>query len=232
MKYTLLIVILFISNTTYSQKLSEADSLLRRKYYHRILPKAINSKIDILYSGIDNLIEIQFPDEASKRFKCLLKTNNGIIFESDNSYNTIPKNAGRSFISTYIITDKKDTILFGKKEFEVQNVPIPCLKVGSEIIKDQSIIDKKTFLNGDSLKVFFTDDIRSSENWCTIEFFNIGYTYGGKFISVDNKGALLTKNAFDFMSKLKSNASMVIKVSSINCSMIFKHLPLVRFKIK
>jgi len=232
MKYNLLFILLFTTNFAFSQKISEADSLLRRKYYHKIYPTAINSKSDVLYDGIDNVLEIQYPDEASKKLKCILKTHNGILFESDNTYVTIPRNAGRAFISTYIITENKDTILIGKKEFTVQDVPIPCLKIGGEVIKDQSIIDRKVFFHGEVLQVFFLDDIKNSENWCTVEYFNLGYTYGGKYISVDNKGALLSKRTLDFIEKLKPSENMVIKVSDINCSKVFKHLPLVRFKIR
>jgi len=231
MRVLLLINFLFLVNIVYSQKLSEADSMLRKKYYHRIVPKAVNSKSDILYDGIDNAIELQYPDEASKYFNYVLKTHNGIIFESDNGYATIPRNSGRAFISVYIVAEDKDTFLVGKKEFQVENVPIPTVKIGNKIIKDESVIDKAIFLKNDSLKVFFTDDIVNSENWCSVQYFNLGYSYGGRYISVDNKGAVLSKKTLDFIKQLKLNQNMVIKVSEINCSKIIKHLPLVRFKV-
>ncbi len=233
MKHILPVLLLFITHTGFSQKLSEADSLLRRKYYHQVYLKAIQSKADFLYTGIDNPLEIHFPDEFSKGMKYMFKTHNGMIFESNsNTYITIPKNAGRAFISAYIITERKDTILVGKKEYTVFNVPIPVLKIGNELIKDQSLIDKMSFLRGDSLKVFFTDDLLTSNEWCTVEFFNLGYTYGGRYISVDNKGAMLSKATLDFINNLRSNQMVTIKVSSIRCSMIFKNFPFVRFKIK
>ena len=232
MKTLLLLFFVFAINSAYCQKHSEADSLLQRKYYHKIIPRATSSKSDILYYGIDNPIDLKFPDEASKHFNYVVKTHNGIIFESDNSYITIPRNAGRAFISIYIIAEDKDTILINKKEFKVQNVPIPSIKIGNQIISEESILEKNVFLRNDTVKVFFTDDIINSENWCTVEFFNLGYAYGGKYISVDNKGAILSKQTLDFIRQQKPNQNMVIKVSEINCSQIFKHLPLVRFKLK
>jgi hypothetical protein len=229
MKQFLLIFCLFTHHSAFCQKISEADSLLQRKYYHRILP--VHSKNDLLYYGIDNSLTLQYPDEASKKLKFFLKTHNGMIFESDSGYLTIPRNAGRAFISIYIVTNK-DTISIGKKEFTVLQVPIPTIKIGSVVIKDQVAIDRSIFFKKDSLKVFFTDDIRNSDNWCKAEYFNLGYAFGGRYISVDNKGALFTNSALEMIAKMKSNQDVVIKVMSISCSQIFKHLPLVRFKIK
>jgi hypothetical protein len=228
----LLLGLALVTNAALSQKLSETDSLLRKKYYQKIYPKAINSRSDVLYDGIDNVIEIQYPDEVSKGFKYVFKTHNGILFEQDNSYITIPRNAGRAFISTYYVSERKDTILFGKKEFEVRNVPIPTLKIGNEIIKELSIVDRAAFIKNDSLKVYFTADIISSESWCSVEYFSIGYTYGGRYISIDNKGAILSKRTKDFIRRLQPNQNMVIKVSEVNCNKIIKNLPLVKFIIR
>ena len=231
MRNILLFVLLCLSKITFSQKLTEADSLLRLKYYQHIFPVALNSKSNMLYEGIDNPLAIRFPDEDSKKLKYLFKTHNGIIFQSDSYYVTVPKNSGRAFISTFLITET-DTILIGKKEFAVQKVPLPSLKFGGVVIQDQSVIDRGILLRPDSVKVYFSDDIIGSENWCTAEHFNIGYSFGGRYISIDNKGPLLTRKTREFISKLKSNENVVIKVTNINCSLIYKNLPLVRFKLK
>ena len=231
MKLYLLIFCLFIFHSVFCQKISEADSLLRQKYYHRVFPKAINSINNFLYDGIDNAMVMEYPDEASKKLHYLVKTHNGIIFETDSGYITIPKNTGRAFISVFMLTDH-DTILLGKKEFTVLNVPIPTLKIGKSIVKDLAAIDRQDFFRGDSLKVYFTDDLEYSDNWCKVEYFNIGYVFGGKYFSVDNKGPMLSGKTLDFIAKLKFNQEIVIKVMSVDCSHIFKHLPLVRFKIR
>lgn len=231
MKQYLLLFFLFISPSVIGQKLSEEDSLLQRKYYQRIFPKAVNSKGNLLYYGIDNELSLQYPDEASKKLKYLLKTHNGKIFESDKGgYLTIPKNSGRAFISVFMLT-ARDTVSLGKKEFTVLSLPIPTLKVGNVVIKDQSIVEKSTFFKKDTLKVFFTDDIDKSDCWCKVEHFNVGYTYGGRYISVDNNGAILSRETLDLLSKI-NNQEVVIKVTNINCSQIYKSLPLVRFKIQ
>jgi hypothetical protein len=231
MKQYILVIFLFTYQSVFSQKISEEDSLLRRKYYQRVFPKAVNSRTDLLYYGIDNELTLQYPDQDSKKLKYLLKTHNGKIFESDSgSYLTIPRNAGRAFISVYMLT-AKDTLSLGKKEFTVVPLPLPALKIGNVVIKDQTIIEKSTFYKKDSLKVFFTDDIENSDCWCKVEHFNVGYAYGSRYISVDNNGALLSKETLDLISKLK-NQEVVIKVTNINCSQIYKSLPLVRFRVQ
>jgi hypothetical protein len=231
MKQYLLVVFLFTSLSAFKQKLSEEDSLLQRKYYQRIFPKAINSKTNFLYYGIDNELTLQYPDEDAKKLKLLLKTHNGKIFEADSgSYLTIPRNAGRAFISVFMLTSR-DTISLGKKEFTVLPLPIPSLKIGNVVLKDETVVERSAFFKKDTLKVYFTDDIEKSDCWCKVEHFNVGYTYGGRYISVDNNGAILSKESLDLISKLK-NQEVVIKVTNINCSQIYKSLPLVRFKIQ
>ncbi|HEY4787693.1 MAG TPA: hypothetical protein VIH57_16665, partial [Bacteroidales bacterium] len=162
MRYLLPIFLLFIVYQLNGQELSKSDSLLQRKYYHKIYPRAVNSKHNLLYAGIDNTLEIQYPDELSKTLKLFLKTHNGILFESGNGYITIPRNAGRAFISVYLLTETQDTLLIDKKEFTVVNIPIPSLKIGSIVIMDQSVINRSVFFKNDSLKVYFTDDLESS----------------------------------------------------------------------
>jgi hypothetical protein len=174
---------------------------------------------------------LQFPDEASKSFKYLLKTHNGTLYKADMGYNIIPRNSGRAFISIYVITKDIDTILVGKKEFTVLNIPLPSLKMKDIIISEQSNVDRRIFFTGDSLKILFTEDIPSSDVWCTIERFNIGYTYGGVYVSIDNETPLLTGKTLDFIKKLRPAQELVIKVTSMNPTGIIKHQPIVRFRI-
>lgn len=215
------------------KKLSASDSMIVKTYRNKILPKAVNSKKDVLYNGIDNTLILQYPDEPSKSFKYFLRSHNGIVYrnESGPGFNVIPRNSGRAFISIFVINKNNDTILVGKKEFAVLNIPLPCLKVRDMIIKDQSSIDRRVFFAGDSVKVLFSEDIPSSDTWCIIERFNIGYAYGGVYVSIDNETPLLTNKTLDFLKKLKPAQELVIKVTSITPTGIIRHLPIVRFKI-
>jgi ABC-type phosphate transport system auxiliary subunit len=70
-----------------------------------------------------------------------------------------------------------------------------------------------------------------SDAWCTIERFNVGYAYGGVYVSVDNETPLLTSKTLDFIKKLKPTQEIVIKVTSMTHTGIIRHLPIVRFKI-
>jgi GldM C-terminal domain len=237
----ILLCVLMTSNLSlnYSQtfnsqkKLSASDSVIVKTYRNKILPKAVNSKNDVLYNSIDNTLMLQYPDEKSKTFKYYLKSHNGIVYkaETGSGFNIIPKNSGRAFISIFVINKNNDTILIGKKEFAVLNIPLPCLKVKNIIIKDQSTVDRRVFFTGDSVKVLFSEDIPSSDTWCIIERFNIGYAYGGVYVSIDNESPILTSKTLDFMKKLKPAQELVIKVTSISPTGIIRHLPIVRFKI-
>lgn|ERR1035437_4622937 len=215
-----------------SKKLSASDSLLVKTYRNKILPKAINSKKDVLYNGIDNTLMLQYPDETSKSFRYYLKSHNGIVYkaETGSGFNVIPRNSGRAFISIFVINKTNDTILVGKKEFAVLNIPLPCLKVKDVIIKDQATVDRRVFFTGDSIKVLFSEDIPSSDTWCIIERFNIGYAYGGVYVSIDNETPILTSKTLDFLKKLKPAQEVVIKVTSITPTGIIRHLPIVRFR--
>lgn len=214
-----------------SQKLSASDSALVKTYRNKILPKAVNSKKDVLYNGIDNALMLQYPDESSKSFRYYLKSHNGIVYKAESGYgfNIIPKNSGRAFISIFVIKNN-DTILVGKKEFAVLNIPLPCLKVKDIVIKDQATVDRRVFFTGDSIKVLFSEDIPSSDTWCIIERFNIGYAYGGVYVSIDNETPILTNKTLDFLKKLKPAQEVVIKVTSITPTGIIRHLPIVRFR--
>jgi hypothetical protein len=215
------------------KKLSASDSLLVKTYRNKILPKAINSIKDVLYNGIDNTLVLQYPDETSKSFRYHLKSHNGLAYKSENGpgFNVIPRNSGRAFISVFIINKNNDTVLVGKKEFAVINIPLPCLKIKNVVIKDQSSVDRRVFFAGDSIKVLFSEDIPSSDTWCIIERFNIGYAYGGVYVSIDNETPLLTNKTREFLKKLKPSQELVIKVTSITPTGIIRHLPIVRFKI-
>lgn len=229
MKIVLVLLFIFVNHVVSSQTV---DEMIQQTYYNRVLPLSITSKSDVLYSGIDNYVKLRFPDPVSKNLKYLLRTHNGFIVEyEDSAYLTVPKFTGRSFITVFMITGSYDTLLLGRKEFKVISIPIPIVKIGPVIIREQSNIDRNVFFKGDSLKVYFTDDIPMSDQWCKINYFNIGYQIGSNYMSINNDGALLSKNTLDFLKKLKSGQEIIIKVNSISSDIIIKNLPLVRFWI-
>jgi hypothetical protein len=214
-----------------AQIMSGNDSLVLRSYWNKISIRATGSKGDYLYNGIDNDLSIVCPDSISSHFKLFLSANNGKIIKSDNGYSTIPKNAGRSFVTTYYINDTNDTIVIGKKQFIVLALPYPSLIIGKNMITEKATIDRSVFFTSDSLKLFYTSDYPESDYWFKIEHFIIGYSYGGNYISAENEGPKLTPKTLDFIKRLAPGQEIVIKVNSISPLRITSYLPLVRFKI-
>jgi len=225
-------IILLVSLTVSAQKLNSHDSLLIKKYWNRIYPISITSKSGNLYSNINNYLELKFIDDEIVPFRITLKTNNGTLVPENNKFITFPKYAGNSYISIYIITSNDDTLLIGKKKFTVLHIPDPCLKVGNTVINEKSAISRNVLLRGDSLKLFFTDDLPESSHWYNIEYFNSGYTYGGSFFYEDNKGPLFSKNAISAIKKQHPGQELVIKVVSISPKAEhFRIMPIIRFRM-
>lgn len=229
--YLILVFIYLFSSFLQAQKMSGNDSAVLRTYWNKISIKAIGSLGDFLYNGIDNYLTVNCPDSISKNLTIFLGVNNGTISKTEDNYLTIPKYAGRSFVTTYLINENNDTLVVGKKQFIVLTIPFPVLSVGKTVIRDKSRINRKVFFRSDSLKLFFTDDFPESDSWFKIRHFMIGYTYGGIYISSENEGPILSLQTLDFIKKLAPGQEVVIKVNSITTSQVITYLPLVRFKI-
>jgi hypothetical protein len=228
----LFFLIFFILVPVKAHTIDGADSALIKRYWNKVNIKSISSLGNNLYNGIDNYIQLIFPDRQSSTYKYYLTTNNGELFEYDEtSYLTVPKNIGRSFISIHVITDENDTLLIGKKQLLVLNLPRPILKIGNTIISDQSDIDKQVFYKGDTLKIFFTDDLPESSNWYKIGWFSIGYAYGKIYVSAENNGDVINDEAKNFLNKIKPGCEVNIKVNTVSPSSLLRNLPLVKFKI-
>lgn len=195
------------------------------------MPISVDSKDNNLYNGIDNNLIINYINDESKQFNIILTTNNGRMIKSENGWLTIPRNAGRSFVTIYLISLNNDTLLIGKKEFTVKKVPYPVLKISNTVISDSMWLNRKIFFTKDSLKLFFTDDLPESNYWYQVKFFTIGYSFGGRYISIDNNGPSFSNKSLEFIRKLSQGHQLVIKVTSVTPSGILKFLPLIRFRI-
>ncbi len=228
---SILVLFLYIISVN-SQPLNKTDSLLF-KYWNKILVKSGNSINNYLYSGIDNNLEISYPDEEIKKYNLFLKSNNGLISNSEDGWFTVPDHAGRSFISVFIVTLSSDTLMIGKKEFIVKKIPFPVLKVNGNIIKDSIVVNRQIFNSGDTLKLYFTDDLPESNNWFEITNFTLGYMYGFKYVSLNNEGAVFSPESLELIENLRRNQQLVINVTRVTPTgiVVLRELPLVRFKV-
>lgn len=229
--YTFILLAFSISiiNLT-AQQPENSDSLLIKRYWNKVFPKSVTSLKNYLYNGIDNYLQMVYPDEASMGYGYHITTNNGMVFTVDDGYLTIPQSAGRSFFTIYLVTSKHDTLMIGKKQFIVQNVPIPTLKIGNYVISENTVIDKSVFFAGEPLKLYFTDDIPESTEWYNIQNFSLGYSYGSIYLSVDNNGSDIEDETRKFISKIGIGRAIFIKVNTISPTGILRFLPIVKFK--
>ncbi|HEY4787694.1 MAG TPA: hypothetical protein VIH57_16670 [Bacteroidales bacterium] len=207
--------------------------MLIKKYWDKIQLVSITSRSGDLYAGINNSLEVMFPEGETLPYKVHLTTNNGSIkpLNSDR-FVTDPKFVGNSYVRIFLVVSNNDSVLVGRKKFTVSSIPSPCLKIGQTIIQENSTVNRKIFFGNDSLKLYFTNDLPESDDWYKIDFFNSGFTYGGAYFYEDNKGPILSKNAIDVIQKQLPGREMVIKVISVTPkAQHFRIMPIIRFKI-
>lgn len=229
--YTLfLIYITFSCINTYAQRIDYNDSLLIRKYRNKIYPQSVTSLSNTLYAGMDNDLVMVYPDEKSKTYNYIITTNNGSLYKTEEGYLNIPRNAGRAFFSIYLINEDQDTLLVGKKQFVVRNLPLASIKVGNVLIREGAKVNKALFMNGDSVKLFFTDDLPESAEWYVVKSFTVGYPYGRKFISADNNGPVIGEDIKNLISKVIDERDISIRVNIVAPSGILRFLPITKFK--
>jgi|SRR6266542_2215293 len=217
----------------FAQKLSSSDSLLIKKYWDKIQIYSTTSKSGNLYVNTNNYLNLKFPGNEAPPYKLVLRTNNGTVETLDNLFVTIPKFIGNAYIRVLAITPKQDTLLICKKKLSVLGIPEPSLIIGGTVISENSAVSRNAFLHGDTLKLFFTEDLPGSSQWYRIDYFNAGYTYGGAYFYEDNKGAFFSKKSLEIIRKQLPGQEFVIKVIAI--SPVPKHnfiLPIVRFKLQ
>jgi hypothetical protein len=231
-KFPLLIVLICLSGKLFSQKIDSKDSLLILKFWDKIQISSITSQSGNLYVGINNYLELKFPKGETLPYRLFLKTNNGTLDLVTNKFVIVPKYIGNSYIRIYIINDHNDTLLIGRKKLIVLGIPDPCLILGHTIIHENSIVNRNIFLKGDSLKLFFTEDLTESKKWYNIDYFDSGYTYGGGYFYEDNKGSVFSNEAVESIKKLHSGQELVIKIIAVSPrAQHFRIMPIVRFRM-
>lgn len=224
-------ILSFGANVT-AQTLDHSDSILISKYWDKIRIVSITSKSGDLYTNYNNYLEIRMPENVFAPSSTILKTNNGTIEKDDKNLITVPKFAGNSYFSIYMINEDNDTVLVGRQRLTVNRLPEPCLKIGQTVINDQSKVNRNIFFSGDSLKLFFTDDLPESSQWYHIDYFNSGFTYGGAYFYEENKGAMFSKKSLDLIKRHMPGQDFIIKVMAVSPkSFQSRFLPIIRFKM-
>ncbi len=164
----------------------QANTIKAQWRFGELLPdtaiSSITSISNILYVGIDNVIEFNLGDKLKNADTLLLKCNNGKVFyDEEEGYVVIPKRPGTLRIEIHkMVEETLDTI--GFYQFKVLSLPKPMVVLDSTIIHENAKIPTETFINSDSIYVIFSEDIPGSKKWIKIHEFSIGYSYGSYYI--------------------------------------------------
>lgn len=128
-------------------------------------------KLNILYFGIDNPIEIAICDVNSENISATID-NGTITKESDVKWTVKVKNVGKVHIKVFIDKGGKKT-LYAERDFRVLKMPNPVVTIGG--VKSGPI-EKQKIMNQPHLKTvledFLFDNIKYSVTSFTLTFNN------------------------------------------------------------
>ncbi len=190
---------------------------------------AIDSRNNILYTGIDNYIIADF-SKFEENYEYIIKVNNGIVFSDSNYYVAIPDRPGDARFLVLGIRDN-DTVLIGYRYFEVRNVPEPLLAIDTLRLKEEDVISKNHFLNSDSLDIFISDDIIGSETWFRIIKFTLGYLYGGYYVEHTNDTKIISRETKQIIYTIGPTKEIIIKPVVEGEGKLIKELPIFRLTL-
>ncbi len=190
---------------------------------------AVDSRNNILYTGIDNYIENDF-SKFEDGYEYIIKVNNGIVFPDSNNYVAIPDRPGNARFLVYGLQNG-DTTLIGYKYFRVKNVPEPRLAVDTLRLKEEDTINKSHFLNSDSLNIFISEDIIGSENWFRIIKFTLGYVYGGYYVEHTNNTNVISQETKQIIFTIGPTKEIIIKPVVKATGKLTKELPIYRLTL-
>jgi hypothetical protein len=202
------------------------------RYGEQLPENSITSSLSnkgYLYSGIDNLIRIDYSIISECDTFFLMAPGSIIIHDTIDKFLIIPERPGTIRLSVYCLKGK-DTMALGYRYFTVNNIPDPSIKINGHILITPALISKNLLLSGDSISIYFSDDLIGSENWFRITDFSIGYNYGGFHVShlnPSNKISMQTKN---LISRLGPDHEISIQFTVESEGKIKKQLPIYRIQ--
>jgi hypothetical protein len=190
----------------------------------------LKSRNRIVYKGIDNIIKV----DASLKVKydtVIYYCNNGILLSEEvNTLLIIPSRLGNVKVALYGILGS-DTAIIGYTTFAVQAVPEPHLTINEKPITTNSTIPKEVLLQCDSIGVMYSKDIIGSEKWLKVVSFDLGYNYGGFYVSHDNHSNKLSKEIKRIIDQVSPGHEIGILPFVESEGGIVKRLPVYRISV-
>lgn len=208
--------------------------LLAQGRHGSLLPdglfKVTTSYKGYLYQGIDNYIEVD--SQVFYRAEIVeLEGNNGLVVkDTSNRFLVLPERAGKLRLNM-IALSKEDTIMQGYRYFNVKYIPEPLLSFNGIPHPAETQISKSELLLCDSLTVYFNNDIPGSELWLLVTGFELGYNYGGLYVSHQNPSNRFSAETLQVINNLGPDHDISIKVDVEGTGKFRKQLPIYRIKL-
>lgn len=222
-------IIIFIGSLFFSlTEISRCQTRYGNELNNSVLV-AIDSRNNILYSGIDNRLITDY-SKFDETYEYILQVNNGIVFPDSNCYISIPDRPGDARFLVLGLMDN-DTVLIGYRYFEVRNVPDPLLAIDTLRLQEEDVISKNHFLNSDSLYIFISDDIIGSGNWFRIIKFTLGYLYGGYYVEHTNNTNIISRETKQIIYAIGPTKEIIIKPVVEGEGKLIKELPIFRLTL-
>ncbi len=172
---------------------------------------AANSINNILYIGIDNVIELNHVGHADQ---LIMTTDNGRIYKEGNTFTCIPKTKGASKLQLYKATEQ-DTVLVKEEKFPTLYLQEPVVTLDTIKTRGMNQVSKQFLLQCDSVGIYITNDIIDIDSWYTVTGFTFGYVYGSHFISTYNRGKQIGDKVKGYIKKMPPGHELTIRVELI-----------------
>ncbi len=201
----------------------ELTQKLASFYLRKPLWEIESSQTSKLYVGIDNYLILKNRKNIPEHFQVV--TDNGYIFKEGTKYILIPSEKGAVELSI-ITVNKNDTSILNTVSFPADYLPKPSLTINGHAVKNNSLIYKQLLMQGDSIGVCITNDLKKMNKCYTVKNFEFGCIYGNHYISYINDGVKFNSRTKRMIRMLMPAQSICVRVKYRNESnMIIKGKP-------
>lgn len=193
--------------------------------------KAIDSKANYLYVGIDNKLRVF--NKLVPLASLTMETDNGVIFKEEEGFYIHPAKPGKSNIKAFNIKNG-DSVLIAEGEFIVYKFPKPKLVINGRVTEENDIVTKQELINSDSLglDLHFSSDLKNIDNMYEIISFSIGWVYGNHYMQKRSAGTRLNSQCKQLVSNIPPGTETVIRVMIKSNDIIYKKRPIFRIRVR
>ena len=188
------------------------------------------SKSGYLYVGIDNpiLIMVENPEPCSDHV--FVKSNNGKVYVLNDTINLMPLRSGKTRLQLYAVCNG-DTSNLGYTYITTKNVPDALITLNDSAITTPVRMSKIDLLNADTIGIFVSHDILHANIWFQIVSFELGYYFGGYYVSHSIRGNVFDHKSKEIIRSLAPDKILSLRVKVTSEGEVTKQLPVYRIHV-